>query len=106
MSFTTNSAGGEYKHKLTVDEMPKHKHAVYIQNTTSNPQVNAPQWTVALPNSWKQYASDTKLFGPSTGNAGGVHLTITFNRTLQYIFGKGRLNLCGPSPKENNYIWL
>ena len=71
MSFTTNSTGGEYKHKLTVDEMPKHKHAVYIQNTTSNPQVNAPQWTVALPNSWKQYASDTKLFGPSTGNAGG-----------------------------------
>jgi microcystin-dependent protein len=66
MSFATNSAGGEYKHKLTVDEMPKHKHAVYIQNTTSNPQVNAPQWTVALPNSWKQYTSETKLFGPST----------------------------------------
>ena len=71
MSFTSGSTGGEYKHKLTIDEMPKHKHAVYIQNTTSNPQVNAPQWTVALPNSWKQYASDTKLFGPSTGNVGG-----------------------------------
>lgn len=71
MSFTANSTGGEYKHKLTVDEMPNHKHAVYIQNTTSNPQVNAPKWTVALPNSWKQYASDTKLFGPSTGNVGG-----------------------------------
>lgn len=70
MSFTTNSTGGEYKHKLAVDEMPKHKHAVYIQNTTSNPQVNAPQWTVALPNSWKQYASDTKLFGPSSGSVG------------------------------------
>ena len=71
MSFTANSTGGEYKHKLTVDEIPNHKHAVYIQNTTSNPQVNAPKWTVALPNSWKQYASDTKLFGPSTGNVGG-----------------------------------
>lgn len=71
MSFTANSTDGEYKHKLTVDEMPNHKHAVYIQNTTSNPQVNAPKWTVALPNSWKQYASDTKLFGPSTGNVGG-----------------------------------
>lgn len=70
MSFTTNSAGGEYKHKLTVDEIPNHKHAVYIQNTTSNAQVNAPQWTVALPNSWKQYASDTKLFGPSSGSVG------------------------------------
>lgn len=71
MSFASSSAGGEYRHKLTIDEMPNHKHAVYIQNTTSNPQVNAPKWTVALPNSWKQYASDTKLFGPSTGNAGG-----------------------------------
>ena len=70
MSFTTNSAGGEYKHKLTEDEMPRHKHAVYIQNTTSNPQTNAPQWTVALPNSWKQYTSETKLFGPSTGLKG------------------------------------
>jgi len=70
MSFTSSSAGGEYKHKLTVDEMPKHKHAVYIQNTTSNPQVNAPQWTVALPNSWKQCTSDTKLFGPSSGSVG------------------------------------
>ena len=67
MSFTANSTGGEYKHKLTVDEMPNHKHAVYIQNTTSNPQTNAPRWTVALPNSWKQYTSETKLFGPSTG---------------------------------------
>lgn len=71
MSFTANSTGGEYKHKLTVDEIPNHKHAVYIQDTTSNPQVNAPKWTVALPNSWKQYSSDMKLFGPSTGNAGG-----------------------------------
>lgn len=66
MSFTSSSAGGEYKHKLTVEEMPSHKHAVYIQNSTSNPQVNAPKWTIALPNSWKQYTSETKLFGPST----------------------------------------
>lgn len=70
MSFTANSTGGEYKHKLTVDEMPKHKHAVYIQNTTSNPQANAPKWTVALPNSWKQYTSETKLFSPSSGLEG------------------------------------
>ena len=70
MSFTSSSAGGEYKHKLTVDEMPSHKHAVYIQNSTSNPQVNAPKWTIALPNSWKQYTSDTKLFGPSSGSVG------------------------------------
>ena len=70
MSFTSSSAGGEYRHKLTIDEMPSHKHAIYIQNSTSNPQVNAPKWTIALPNSWKQYTSDTKLFGPSSGSVG------------------------------------
>ena len=82
MSFTANSTGGEYKHKLTVDEMPKHKHAVYIQNTTSNPQVNAPQWTIALPNSWKQYTSETKLFGPSTGLNGN---NTSHNNVQPYI---------------------
>lgn len=70
MSFTANSTGGEYTHKLTTDEMPRHKHAVYIQNTTSNPQTNAPKWTIALPNSWKQYEYDTRLFGPSSGSVG------------------------------------
>ena len=70
MSFTANSTGCEYKHKLTVDEMPRHNHAVYIQNTTANPQTNAPKWTTALPNSWKQYTSETKLFSPSSGLKG------------------------------------
>lgn len=28
MSFTTGSTGGEYKHLLTVDEMPSHIHNV------------------------------------------------------------------------------
>ena len=27
MSFTANSSGGEYQHKLTVDEMPSHNHS-------------------------------------------------------------------------------
>lgn len=26
MSFTANSTGGEYAHKLTVDEIPSHRH--------------------------------------------------------------------------------
>lgn len=33
MSFTAGSTGGEYKHKLTVDEMPKHHH--YISGYSS-----------------------------------------------------------------------
>ena len=28
MSFTTKSTGGEYKHKLSIDEMPSHNHRV------------------------------------------------------------------------------
>lgn len=33
MTFTANSTGGEYKHKLTVDEMPSHDH--YISGYSS-----------------------------------------------------------------------
>lgn len=28
MSFTTKSTGGEYKHKLSIDEMPNHNHRI------------------------------------------------------------------------------
>lgn len=28
MSFTANSTGGKYKHTLTVNEMPSHKHDI------------------------------------------------------------------------------
>ena len=62
---------GNWKHTMTVDEMPNHKHAIYIQNTSGSPQVDAPQWTIALPNNWKQYSSATRLFGPSTSEQGG-----------------------------------
>lgn len=27
MSFTANSSGGEYKHQLSIDEMPSHNHS-------------------------------------------------------------------------------
>lgn len=29
MSYTTNNTGGEYKHKLSVSEMPSHNHLTY-----------------------------------------------------------------------------
>ena len=41
MSFTANSTGGEYKHKLTVDEMPSHNHKLYARGG-STPQTSSP----------------------------------------------------------------
>ena len=106
MSFTANSTGGEYKHKLTIDEMPSHKHAVYIQNSTSNPQVNALNGllhyqtvgsSIHLIQSYSVRAVALKVM---------IHLITMFNHTLQYTSGKGLHKLSRPSPKENNYIRL
>lgn len=41
MSFTTNSTGGEYKHKLTIDEMPSHDHKLYARGG-STAQTSSP----------------------------------------------------------------
>ena len=30
MSFTANATGGEYKHKLTIEEIPAHSHQVNL----------------------------------------------------------------------------
>ena len=62
---------GNWKHALSVEEMPSHDHGVYIQNTSGNPQVDAPQWTIAFPNNWKQYSSATRLLASSTSRKGG-----------------------------------
>lgn len=62
---------GDWKHTIATDEMPSHEHGVYIQNTSGSPQIDAPQWTIAFPNNWKQYASATKLLASSTSKKGG-----------------------------------
>lgn len=62
---------GDWKHTISVEEMPSHDHGVYIQNTSGNPQVDAPQWTIAFPNNWKQYSSATRLLASSTSKKGG-----------------------------------
>ena len=41
LSFTSKNTGGEYVHKLTVNEIPKHKHtANYSNNTTTSDTLN------------------------------------------------------------------
>lgn len=41
MSFTANSTGGEYKHKITIDEMPSHDHKLYARGGSTK-QTNSP----------------------------------------------------------------
>jgi hypothetical protein len=41
MTFTANNTGGEYKHKLTVDEMPSHSHKLYARGGQTA-QVSSP----------------------------------------------------------------
>lgn len=40
MSFTTNSTGGEYTHKLNINELPSHNHAQTAPDCTE-PNQNA-----------------------------------------------------------------
>lgn len=61
MSFTTNSAGGEYKHKLTVDEIPSHNHQYY------SPVVQK----VAASSSSSTYGNYNKQYLIGTDYAGG-----------------------------------
>lgn len=41
MSFTANSTGGEYKHKITIDEMPSHDHKLYARGGSTE-QISSP----------------------------------------------------------------
>lgn len=61
MSFTANSTGGEYKHKLTVDEMPSHNHQYY------SPVVQK----VAASSSGSTYGNYNKQYLIGTDYAGG-----------------------------------
>ena len=61
MSFTANNTGGEYKHKLTVDEIPSHNHQYY------SPVVQK----VAVSSSGSTYGNYNKQYLIGTDYAGG-----------------------------------
>lgn len=61
MSFTANNTGGEYKHKLTVDEMPSHNHQYY------SPVVQ----TVVASSSGSTYGNYNKQYFLGTDYVGG-----------------------------------
>ena len=61
MSFTANNTGGEYKHKLTVDEIPSHNHQYY------SPVVQK----VAASSSGSTYGNYNKQYLIGTDYAGG-----------------------------------
>ena len=61
-TYTVGSTGGENKHKLTVDEMPKHTHQQYV---TSGTGTDAPRSDYVADGNFGKYPQ------VSTGSAGG-----------------------------------
>lgn len=65
MSFTSESIGGEYKHQLTIEELPSHTHKLEIslytgQNTPGGAAVQGDNHSGIgkYPYEWAQYVGD------------------------------------------------
>ena len=66
VSFTAGNTGGEYKHKLTVNELPEHTHAENINGKGNDDWDNKFGSMVSRPN-------------PGTGNTAGYSVDISSN---------------------------
>lgn len=66
LSFSAGNTGGEYKHKLTVNELPEHAHAENINGKGNDNWDNKFGSMVSLPN-------------PGTGNTAGYSVDISSN---------------------------
>jgi hypothetical protein len=66
VSFTAGNTGGEYKHKLTVNELPEHAHAENINGKGNDDWDNKFGSMVSRPN-------------PGTGNTAGYSVDISSN---------------------------
>ena len=66
VSFTAGNTGGEYKHKLTVNELPEHAHAENINGKGNDDWDNKFGSMVSRPN-------------PGTGNTSGYSVDISSN---------------------------
>lgn len=66
VSFTAGNTGGEYKHKLTEDELPEHAHAENINGKGNDDWDNKFGSMVSRPN-------------PGTGNTAGYSVDISSN---------------------------
>ena len=84
MSFTAGSKGGEYNHKLSLPEMPKHNHTDIMVA-----DIHLTSWNSKKSN-WKILSTDT-LFSNNgtvnenmfrTGDTGG---NLSHNNTQPYI---------------------
>ena len=53
MTFNAGDTGGEYKHQLSVGEMPAHRHGVYTD-------VSFPANQTSIQNEWKQVLANAK----------------------------------------------
>ena len=61
MSFTANSTGGEYRHKLTIQELAKHSHQYY------SPVVQL-AWPYDQGNTYGNYNKQYLISSGDTGN--------------------------------------
>lgn len=79
MSFTTSSVGGEYSHILTINEMPKHRHA--IQSTSGELSISDKIYPFQMIQQEGQYMDQNVCFsqgGSLAHNNIQPFITVTF----------------------------
>lgn len=75
MSFTANSTGGEYTHKLTTDEMPSHNHKLHARGGSTT-QTSSPFAAN------KPITQGSNSYGFDVSNTGG---SLAHNNIQPYI---------------------
>lgn len=96
MSFTALNTGGSYQHKLSVNEMPSHKHFVLDQTTDSPSGISGQVEGVGSYLSRVTNRADPKLrywWSTTCSTGAETHIALC-NLGFLFIFGNGLNNYC------------